>query len=84
MTKVELEKISDDDMHLFIEKGMRGGISYINKRFRKANNEYCPDYDRTKPEKYITYLDMNSLYGGKWVIIYHMEVLNELKLIMKQ
>ena len=39
-------------------------ISYINKRFSKANNEYCPDYDRTKPEKYITYLDMNNLYGG--------------------
>ena len=64
MTKVELEKISDADMHLFIEKCMRGGISYINKRFSKANNEYCPDYDRTKPEKYITYLDMNNLYGG--------------------
>ena len=31
MTKVELEKISNADMHLFIEKGMRGGISYINK-----------------------------------------------------
>ena len=64
ITKVELEKISDADMHLFIEKCMRGGISYINKRFSKANNEYCPDYDRTKPEKYITYLDMNNLYGG--------------------
>ena len=63
MTKVELEKICDADMHLFIEKGMRGGISYINKRFSKANNKYCPDYDRTKPEKYITYLNMNNLYG---------------------
>ena len=53
MTKVELEKISDADMHLFIEKGMTGGISYINKGFSKANSEYCPDYERTKPEKYI-------------------------------
>ena len=61
MTKVELEKISDAEMHLFIEKGMRVGISYINKRFSKANNKYCPDYDRTKPEKYIAYLDMNDL-----------------------
>ena len=64
MTKVELGKISNVNMHLFIEKGMRGGISYINKRFSKANNKYCPDYDGTKPEKYITYLDMNNLYGG--------------------
>ena len=63
MTKVELEKIDNADMHLFIEKGMRGGISYINKRFSKANNKYCPDYDRTKTEKFITYLDMNNLYG---------------------
>ena len=50
MTKVELEKISDADMHLFIEKGMRGGISYINKRYSKANNKYCPDYNKNKPE----------------------------------
>ena len=63
MTKVELEKISDADMHLFIEKGMRGGISYV-KRCSKANNKYCPDYDKEKPEIYINYIDMNNLYGG--------------------
>ena len=39
------------------------GISYINKRYSKANNKYCPNYGKTKPEKYITYLDMNNLYG---------------------
>ena len=64
MTKVELEKISDADIHLFIEKGMRGGISYVSKRYIKANNENCPDYDKEKPEIYINYLDMNNLYGG--------------------
>ena len=48
----------------FYEKLMRSGISYVNKRYSKANNKYCPDYDKTKPEKYITYLDMNNLYGG--------------------
>ena len=64
MAKVELEKISDPDIHLFIEKGMRGGISYINKRYSKANNEYCPDYHKEKPENYIIYLGMNNLYGG--------------------
>ena len=63
MTKVELEKISDPDIHLFIEKGMRGGISYINTRYSKANNEYCRDYDKTKPKLYINYLHMNNLYG---------------------
>ena len=45
MTKVELEKISDPDKYMFFEQGMRGGNSYINKRYSKANNEYCQDYD---------------------------------------
>ena len=35
-----LKLISDIDMHLFIEKGMRDGISYIAKRHSKANNKY--------------------------------------------
>ena len=61
MTKVELEKISNADMHLYIEKGMRGGNSYIKKRQSQANNEYCPDYDKNKTKKYINYLDMNNL-----------------------
>ena len=38
MTKIELNLISDIDMHLFIEKGMRGGISYISNRHSKADN----------------------------------------------
>ena len=42
MTNVELEKISDPDIHLFIEKGMRGGISYASKRYSKANNKCYP------------------------------------------
>ena len=53
MTKVELEKISNLDRHLFIVKGMRGGISYASKRYSKANNENCPDYDKEKPENHI-------------------------------
>ena len=40
LTGIELELISDIDMFLFIEKGMRGGISYIAKRHSKANNNY--------------------------------------------
>ena len=63
MTKVELEKVSDPDKYIFIEKGPRGGISYINKRYSKTNNEYCSDYDSKRPNKYITYLDMNNLDG---------------------
>ena len=64
MTKVELEKISNPDMHIFIERCMRGGISCISKRYSKVNNEYFPDYDKNKPKVYITYHDTNNLYGS--------------------
>ena len=63
MTRIELELISDIDMHLFIEKGIRGGISYIAKRHIKAKNKYMECCDSSKESKYITYLDPNNLYG---------------------
>ena len=61
--KVKFKKISDSDKYIFIEKGTRGGISYISKRYSKANNEYCSDYHSEKPKTYISYLDINNLYG---------------------
>ena len=63
MTGVKLEKISDNDKYLFFEKGLRRGLSYIAKRYAKANNKYMNDYDPKKPSKLITYLDMNNLHG---------------------
>ena len=60
---MRLEKIADIDMYLFLEKGLRGEISYIRKRYAKANNKYMENYDPKKPSKFITYLDMNNLYG---------------------
>ena len=63
MADVKLEKISDIDEYYFIEKGSRGGISYIAKRYAKANNKYMSDYDSNKQSTFITYLDRNNLYG---------------------
>ena len=63
MTGVKLDKIVDIDMYLFIAKGLRGGIFYIAKRYDKANNKCMKDYNPTKPSKYLSYLDMNNLYG---------------------
>ena len=52
-------------MHLFIEKRMRGDISYIAKRHSKADNKYMKCYDSIQESKNITYLDAKNLYG--WV-----------------
>ena len=61
-TKIELEKISAIKKYLFIEKGTRGGDSYIAKRHAKANNKYMNDYYPEKSSTFITYLDKNNLY----------------------
>ena len=50
-------------MYLFIEKGLRGGISYVAKRYSQENNKYIKNYDLKKSSKFITYLDVNNLYG---------------------
>ena len=47
---------------MFVEKGIRGGISYIANRQSKANNKYMKWYDPNKPSKYVTYLNANNLY----------------------
>ena len=70
MTKIELDFIHDIDMYLFIEKRMRGGISYIGKGHSKANNKYMECYDSSEKSRYITYLDENSLYG--WAMGQHL------------
>ena len=66
MTGIELELISDIDMHLFFEKCMRGGTSYIAKIYNKANNEYMECYDSSKESKSSMYLDVKNLYS--WAI----------------
>ena len=66
-TGVELELLTDIDMHLFVERGMRGGISMVSKRYAKANNPYVPGCDPSQKTTYIPYEDANNLYG--WAMI---------------
>ena len=62
-TAIELELLTDYDQHLFIEKGMRGGISMASKRHAKANNPGVPGYDPSEEHNHIMYYDANNLYG---------------------
>ena len=62
-TNVELELLTDYDMLLMVEEGIRGGSCHAIQRYAKANNKYMKDYDRKKKSSYIQYLDANNLYG---------------------
>ncbi|XP_053214141.1 uncharacterized protein LOC128397439 [Panonychus citri] len=62
-TDVEIDLLTDLDMIMMFEKGIRGGISSAMTRFTKANIPNYPDYDKSQENSYITYLDVNNLYG---------------------
>jgi len=63
ITKVEIELLTDVDQHLFIERGLRGGVSMVSKRYAKANNPLVDGYDSSKLTNWIMYLDSNNLYA---------------------
>ena len=91
-TKQELQLLTDYDMLMMFEKGIRGGITHISKRYAEANNKYMKDFDKTKPSTFIPYLDANSLYawamsqklpthGFKWIDV---DVTSVLELLEKK
>ena len=62
-TKVKLDFLTDVDMLLMVEKGIKGGICHSIYRYVKANDKYMKDYDKNKELSYIKYWNLNNLYG---------------------
>ena len=73
-TKVKLDLLTDIDMLLMVEKGIRGGISHSIYRYAKANNKYIKDYDKNEESPYLQYWGVNNLYG--WAMAQKLPVNN--------
>ena len=73
-TNIKLELLTDYDMLLMVEEGIRGGICHSIHRYAKANNKYMNNYDESKESSYIQYLYANNLYG--WAMSQRLPVNN--------
>ena len=62
-TNIKLELLTDYDMLLIVEEGIRGGICHSIHRYPKANKKYMKNYDKNEKSSYIQYLDANNLCG---------------------
>ena len=62
-TEVKLVLLTDIDMLLMVEEGIRGWICHAIHSYAKANNKYMSNYDKSIISSYLMYLDANNLYG---------------------
>ena len=63
-TGIILKLLTDPDMLLMFERGIRGGITQAVHKYAAANNPHMGDkFDPNKDTTYLQYLDANNLYG---------------------
>ena len=65
-SKVKLELLTDIEMLIMVEKGIKGGLCHSINRYTKTNNKYMKDYNINKVSSYLKYWDVKNLYG--WTI----------------
>ena len=62
-TRVKLELLTDYDMLLMIESGIRGGMCQALHKYAAANNKYMKNVNKNIPSSYLMYLDAKKLSG---------------------
>ena len=60
---VNLELLTDIDMLLMVEKGIRSTICQAIQRYAKANNKYMTNYDKSIESSFLMFLDAINFYG---------------------
>ena len=72
--ELKLELLTDIDMLLMVEKGIRGGISHAIHQYPKTDNKYIREYDKNKEPSYLKYCDINNFYD--WAMLQQLRVNN--------
>jgi len=63
ITGQRLELLTDIDMYNMVNAGIRGGMSFMAKKYAEANNKFMSNYNKSKKSTFIDYWDVNNLYG---------------------
>jgi len=58
--KVHLELVNDGDTYNFLKKAIRGGLTQCTQRTSIAIKKYITNFDSSKPNNFLSYIDANN------------------------